>query len=159
MTHAVETTDRWAPYRPKPHTLMVMLRASAVSDGQGGPWLTLHRAYDNPKIFTHHIAMSAPTAYSNNRVVMCSGVELLGQYCAITRRVPADIAHPDTEELRRLGDWCVQRTNVELWEFDLPAWVRKHEGPAARDRREQEAADAASRVRSLRWLLAEEWLR
>lgn len=157
MTHAVET-DRFARYRPSPHLLMVMLRASAVDDGKGGPWLTLARAYDNPQVFSHHIA-TAPTAFSPHQVVMCSGVELLGKYCSITHRVPANLTAPDGIELRHLANWCVERTDVELWDTDLQAWHRKYMGPLAKERRAREANDGASRVRSLRWLMAEEWLR
>lgn len=159
MTHALEEADRLAPYRPHPHTLMLTLRAAAVDDGQGGPWLTLTRAHDNPRVFRHHIGLTAPTAYSANCVVLCSGTELLGKFCSITHGVPADIHRPTGAELRTLGTWVCERAKVELWDHDLAAWVRWYMGPLAKDRRANDFADAQSRVRSLRWLLAEEWLR
>lgn len=158
MSHALNQADRWAPYRPHPHTLMLMLRSSAVEDGRGGPWLTLTRAHD-ARHFAHHIALTAPTAYSTDRVLMASGAELLGKYCALTRGVPANIVNPTSGELRALGDWCCERTKVDLWDADVNAWVRWYMGPLAKDKRAAEADDAMSRVRSLRWLLAEEWLR
>jgi hypothetical protein len=159
MTHALNEVDALAPYRPHPHTLMLMLRASAIADGRGGPWLTLTRAHGSARVFQHHIGFSAPTAYSPDRVLMCSGVELLGKYCSITRGVPANITEPTGPELRELGTWCCERVKVALWDEDVHAWARWYMGPIARDKRAAEADDAASRVRSLRWLLAEEWLR
>lgn len=159
MTHALEQADRLAPYRPSPHVLMLMLRASAVDDGHGGPWLTLTRAHDNPLVFAHHITLVSPMAYSANRVTLCSGAELLGKFCSITRGVPANILDPTSAELRALGDWCCKRVNVELWHDDPAAWVRWYMGPLAKERRAYELEDAQSRVRSLRWLMAEEWLR
>lgn len=159
MSHALEEVDPLAAYRPSGHTLMVMLRAAAVDDGHGGPWLSLTRTRTTPRVFVHHIGVTEPHAYSNDRLVLCSGVELLGKFCALTRGVPANITHPDRTELRALGDWTVKRVNVPLWDTDQQAWLREYMGPLAMDRRASERDACASRVRSLRWLMAEEWLR
>lgn len=164
MSHALEQaeqTDPLAEYRPSGHMLMLMLRASAVDDGHGGPWLSLTRARNTgtARVFVHHISVTEPHAFSNDRLVLCSGVELLGKFCALTRGVPANILNPNRDELRALGDWTVTRVNAPLWDADARAWLREYMGPLARDRRARELDDAASRVRSLRWLMAEEWLR
>lgn len=159
MTHALEQADPLARFRPNGHTLMVMLRASAVDDGHGGPWLSLARSRTNPPVYVHHISVTQPGDFSNDRVVLCSGVELLGKFCSVTRGVPANIVDPNRAELRELGDWCVTRVNAPLWEYDQRAWLREYMGPLAQDRRARERDHAESRVRSLRWLMAEEWLR
>lgn len=160
MTHALEAPDPLAPYRPSGHTLMLMLRASAVDDGHGGPWLTLARSRDMaPRVYVHHITVTEPHAYSNDRLVLCSGVELLGKYCALTRVLPANLINPQRDELRALGDWCVKRVNAALWDADQERWLQEYMGPRARDRRADEHDAAVCRVRSLRWLMAEEWLR
>lgn len=160
MTHALETADPWAAYRPSGHQLMLMLRASAVDDGNGGPWLSLTRSRAaGPRVYVHHISVTLPQAYSNDRLLMCSGVELLGKFCALTRGVPANIVNPDRIELRSLGDWCVERVNAPLWDADQQRWLREYMGPRAMDRRANERDAAEGRVRSLRWLMAEEWLR
>lgn len=161
MTHALETADPWAAYRPTGHQLMLMLRASAVDDGHGGPWLSLVRSRDAAprRVYVHHISVTVPQAFSNDRLLMCSGVELLGKFCALTHGVPADIINPGRTELRALSDWCVERVNAPLWDADQQRWLREYMGPRAQDRRAYEHDAAEGRVRSLRWLMAEEWLR
>lgn len=160
MDAVQETEDRWAPYRPTGTTLMLLLRAAAVDDGQGGPWLTLTRSYTpNPRVFMHHIVLREPDAYDTDRLTLCSGVELLGKFCSLTRSVPARITDPARMDVRALADWCVERVDAETWDRDPQRWLRQYQGPRAKDRRADEHADAMSRVRSFRWLLAEEWLR
>lgn len=159
MTHAVEPRNR-AEYIPSGHLLMIMLRASAVQDDQGGPWLSLMRSYSAAprRVYQHSISVTAPEPYSTHRIVLCSGLELLGKFCSIAG-VPAPILNPTRTQLRTLGEWCVERVNVPLWEADQALWLREYMSAAARDRREDQRLDAESRVRSLRWLMAEEWLR
>lgn len=160
MTHAQEVeTDPLARYRPSGQILMVMLRAAAVDDGRGGPWLTLSRSHATPRVFVHHVNVTEPQPFSNGFVVMCSGVELLGKFCKITRGVPANIVNPRVDELRELGDWAIKRVDVETWDRDIVAWGQRYNGPLAQDRRADERTECESRVRSLRWLMAEEWLR
>jgi hypothetical protein len=139
---------------------MLMLRASAVDDGQGGPWLTLTRAA-NPqhRVYVHHIGVNEPDAYSNDRLLLANGTELLGKFASLTRSMPAKITNPSRGELRELADWCVTRVNAPLWDVDPERWLREYMGPRARDRRADEREMADARVRSLRWLMAEEWLR
>jgi hypothetical protein len=139
---------------------MLMLRASAVDDGQGGPWLTLTRAADTVhRVYVHHIGVNEPDAYSNDRLLLCSGTELLGKFAGLTHTVPAKLTNPNRDELRELGDWCVTRVNAPLWDVDQQRWLSEYMGPRARDRRADERAHADARERSLRWLMAEEWLR
>jgi hypothetical protein len=159
MTYAVEETDPLARYRPSGQMLMVMLRAAAVDDGKGGPWLTMARSHATPRVFVHHVSVSEPHPFTNNILVMCSGVELLGKFCTLTRGVPANIIRPHVDELRALGNWAIERVDTALWDQDIYAWGQHYNSARAQDRRTNERDDCVSRVRSLRWLMAEEWLR
>lgn len=161
MTHAVEQRDPLAEFRPSGHLLMLMLRASVADDGHGGPWLSVMRSHSAAprRVFHHYMSVTQPGDFSNDRIVMCSGLELLGKFCRMAASVPARVFEPTRAELRELGDWCVTRVNVPLWDADQQRWLREYMGPLARDRRADERDDAAARVRSLRWLMAEEWLR
>ena len=160
MTHAIEQKDAYAPYRPSGHLLMLMLRSAAVDDGRGGPWLSLTRARHSPaRVVVHHNGVTEPAGFSNDRLLMCSGVELLGKFCRITDGVPPNIVSPNRVELRALGDWCVSRVNAPLWDTDQRAWLAEYMGPIARDRRARDTDDGASRARALRWLMAEAWLK
>lgn len=139
--------------------LMVMMRAATVDDGKGGPWLTLARSHQRPRVFMHHVNVMQPHEFTNDYLVLCSGLELLGKFCKISYGVPANIISPGAAELRALGDWAVKRVDAPLWDRDISTWGKQYMGPLAQDRRADEREDCASRVRSLRWLMAEEWLR
>jgi len=160
MTHAQEVeTDVLAQYRPTPQMLMVMLRAAAVDDGHGGPWLVMGRSHTTPRVFVHHVSVSEPHPFTNNVLVMCSGTELLGKFCKLTRGIPVNLVRPQAPELRALGDWAIKRVDAPLWDHDIYGWGQSFNSVAAQDRRNDERNDCEARVRSLRWLMAEEWLR
>lgn len=150
--------DPIGEYRPSGHMLMLLLRAAVADASDAGPWLTLQRsAADEPRVYVHHISLTATEMWSAHRLVMCSGAEALG--FAFHHRWPS-ITAPTRAELRALGDWCVERVNAPQWDRgDRDAWIREYMGPRAKQRRDFEADMGAAHTRALRWELAEQWLR
>jgi hypothetical protein len=159
MTHAVEPEMK-PEYLPPGHPLMLMLRAAVMDDGKGGPWLTLERSFERAprRAYRHHITVVEPQPYSTHSLTLCSGVELLGRYMSYVGSRP-NLANPEAAHLRALGEWAVQRVNAPLWDADAKLWLRQYMGPIARDNRADEHDECEARVRTLRWLMAEEWLR
>lgn len=144
--------------RPPAAYLMLLVRAAVCDDGHGGPWLTVattHTPAGTP-VYTHHVSNNRIDWYSTRRLVLLSGAEALGW---VMTNGWNDLAHPTVRELRALSDFAVELHGADVWARDYEVWREAYCNPTAVREREEHTEVAESAARSLRWTLAEQWLR
>lgn len=140
-----------------PGILLVLLLRAAVADPADGPWITAYRSAGNNGLISHHITVTRDLPATPTRLTLLSGLDVLG-YAHHHRWTPAEVTEPTNRQISALRTFAMLHNDVSGWARDFTSWSTWRTSPEWAQERQQHDDNAAAAARSLRWILAEQWL-
>ncbi|MFC8719773.1 hypothetical protein [Kitasatospora sp. NPDC057198] len=138
-----------------PGLLLVLLLRAAVADPADGPWLTVARSEDSGLI-THHITVTR-VSDTPTRLTLLSGLDVLS-YAHAHRWTPDEVRTPTNRQISSLRTHAILHSEAGQWAQDYSSWTTWRTTPEHHAEHQRYAEHAEQAARSLRHILAKQWL-